>query len=188
MQFDLVAILFVCVAVAWAEDKSCAGGYKNGETVERGRYWYFCQDGQLVPKGCFSDSKAKLNLHESFKSGGYILECVIDNNGYLSFAYKGCVSETGKETAPGDTWEDDKYWYSCSTEGDHLKMDVGGCVYENKRYNVSKFYKSCNSTHSFQRNKFFFIFRSEIPLNEENSCTNVDDGPTTPAPCARSDA
>jgi hypothetical protein len=136
MQFDLVAILFACVACAWAEDKGCAGGARNGDQVERGRYWYLCQDGQLVPKGCFSDTKTRLNVHESFKSGSYVLECIIDNNGLLSFAYKGCVAESGKETVPGDTWEDDKYWYSCSTEGDHLKMDVGGCVYEGKRYNI----------------------------------------------------
>jgi hypothetical protein len=138
MQFNLVAILLACLAYAWAEDKGCAGGYKNGDQVDRGRYWYMCKDGQLEPKGCYSDSKVKMNVKESFKSGNYVLECVIDDKGMLSFDYKGCVSESGKESAPGETLEDDKYWYTCAKEGDHLKLEVGGCVSEGKRYKIGE--------------------------------------------------
>lgn len=137
----IVFSLLALIAIAMAEDsqsKTCAGGYQDGAQVDRGRYWYLCQDGQLVPKGCFSDDRKRLNLHESFKTGGYVLECVVDSNGYLSFAYKGCVSEKGQEFAQGDTWEDDKYWYKCSIEGDHLRSDVGGCVDGTTRYNIGE--------------------------------------------------
>jgi hypothetical protein len=144
MQYKSIAVLLAVVYCAYAADdaavskKGCAGGFQEGSQVDRGRYWYTCQDGQLAPKGCFADDKTRLNLHETFKSGGYILECVIDASGFLSFRYKGCVSEQGKELAPGDSWEDDKYWYSCSTEGDHLRMDIGGCTDEGKRYNIGE--------------------------------------------------
>jgi hypothetical protein len=140
MQFDfglyLLPVLLSFCIFANAQQKTCTGGFKEGDQVDRGRYWYTCQDGQLVPKGCFSDNKQRLNLQESFESGGFVLSCVIDANGYLSFAYKGCSYE-GKQYAAGETWQDDKYWYSCTKENELLRMDVGGCIHENKRYNIA---------------------------------------------------
>jgi len=143
MQYKSIVVLLALACFAAAADdtaskKGCAGGYQEGSQVDRGRYWYTCTDGQLAPKGCFADDKTRLNLKESFKSGGYVLQCTIDAAGFLSFSYKGCVSEKGQEYVPGDSWEDDKYWYSCSTEGDHLRMDIGGCTDEGKRYNIGE--------------------------------------------------
>lgn len=138
MQFKLIAIVLAfTAALAAAADKGCSGGVQEGATVERGRYWYVCQDGQLAPKGCFSDDKAKLNLHETFKSGGYVLECTVDEKGFLSFRYKGCA-EGGKEFAAGETMEDGKYWFSCVTEGDKLRLEVSGCVDGGKRFKIGE--------------------------------------------------
>jgi len=138
MYCKLIAIVLAYVAVASAVEKGSSSGCKEGEDVERGRYWYTCQDGQLAPKGCFSDDKKKLALKETFKSGGFVLECTVDEKGYLSFRYKGCVTEGGKEFNAGETAEDSKYWFSCVAEGDKLRLEASGCVEEGKRYKIGE--------------------------------------------------
>jgi len=138
MHCKLIAAILAFVAAVSAAEKGCAGGYQEGATVERGRYWYVCQDGQLAPKGCFSDDKKKLNLKETFKSGGYVLECTVDEKGFLSFRYKGCVTEGGKEFGAGETIEDGKYWFTCTSESDKLRMEASGCVEEGKRYKIGE--------------------------------------------------
>lgn len=136
----------------WAngeEPKQCAGGYNEGDQVDRGRYWYVCQAGQLVPKGCFTDNKQRIALSESFETGGFVLTCSVDSSGYLSFTYKGCVYE-GRQYAPGETWEDSKYWYTCVKDADSLRVDISGCNYENKRYNIND---------QIERGEFFYECR-----------------------------
>lgn len=140
----LLSLVSLCIFVnaQQQQQRTCSGGYKEGDQVDRGRYWYLCQEGQLVPKGCFTDTKQRISLSESFETGGYVMACVIDANGYLSFEYKGCVYE-GRRYGIAETWQDDKYWYTCTKEGEALRMDVSGCAFENRRYNVSVFYSFC---------------------------------------------
>jgi len=125
--------VFFAVVVALslgAPSKAC----QDGETVEKGRYWYTCQGGVLVMKGCLSEKHARLNNHDTFKSNGFVFECV-ESNGGFTFKYKGCVAENGEEHMAGDSWQDDNYWYTCTAEGDHVKIDIKGCVDGGKRLN-----------------------------------------------------
>lgn len=140
MYCKLAVVLLACVS-AFADEKAqggCPGGYQNGENVERGRYWYVCKDGALDPRGCFSDDKKKLNLHETFKSGGFVLECTTDDKGFLSFRYKGCATDGGKEVNAGDSVEDGLYVYSCVSEGERLRLEMSGCVSEGKRFKIGE--------------------------------------------------
>lgn len=120
---------------------SCPGGYQNGEIVERGRYWYQCQNGELVPKGCLSEKKRRLISGETFHKGGFVIACVTDENGVFEFAYKGCMSYDGHDHMPGDTWQDANYWYKCNLEDSIMIRTVEGCVDNGKRYKVKCTYR-----------------------------------------------
>lgn len=114
----------------------CAGNYKEGDTVDRGRYWYVCQDGQLVPRGCFSNDYRRLQVHEAYHSDGYAIACAFDENGYLGFAYHACVLNE-REYLPGQTWEEQgKFWYSCLQEGDALRLEMSGCLHDGHRFKI----------------------------------------------------
>lgn len=115
---------------------SCPGGLKNGESVERGRYWYICINSQVEVKGCLTDKHQRINLYESYRDNGFVLECITDNRGEGAFRYKGCVSEKNVEYAIGDDWQDDGYWYTCVKEGEKVKIEISGCVDKGRRYAV----------------------------------------------------
>jgi len=137
-MFKCIAVLFVVASVAWAaptEERTCNGGKKEGETVEVGRYWYECKAGDLVQKGCLSEDKKRLNAHDSYKSRGYVIECV-ESQGSFGFAYKACVAEDGTEHPPQDTWQDVNYWYTCIAQSNSIRGEVTGCVDDGKRFTV----------------------------------------------------
>jgi len=117
--------------------KRCPGGYSDGAQVDLGRYWYECRDGQLVPKGCKTDDGRKIEVWQTYDSNkNYRMQCVQDPSGYLAFSYKSCVYD-GREHAPGEQWDDGKYWYSCTKEGDYLHIVVSGCIDEGRRVNIN---------------------------------------------------
>jgi len=141
--FALLAIIAVAYGASMPKPtdqmptmpKGCPGGVQEGATSESGRYWYTCTSGMLVMKGCLSEARKRLNNHETFKSNGFVFECV-ENNGDYTFKYKGCVGDNGDEHMGGDSWQDDNYWYMCTVEGDRVKTEVKGCVDGGKRLNV----------------------------------------------------
>uniref|UniRef100_A0A915HQY0 Abnormal cell migration protein 18-like fibronectin type I domain-containing protein n=1 Tax=Romanomermis culicivorax TaxID=13658 RepID=A0A915HQY0_ROMCU len=140
MRCAIFILVNVLAAFSWAaqEPKICAGGYREGDRVDRGRYWYVCQNGQLMPKGCFSNDYTRLNVYESYHSDGYAISCVFDENGYLGFAYKACVYD-GREYYPGATWdEQNAHWFTCVQEGDSLRTEMSGCIHNNARYKVGE--------------------------------------------------
>lgn len=125
---------FLCIAQA--ASTKCPGGYNEGETVEKGSYWYNCKDGQLIMKGCLTDRKTHMNERDTYKKGGYLIECASAGSEF-TLRYKGCVSEKDEEVTPGGTWQDDSFWYMCVSDGDRVKSEIKGCVDEGKRYGVS---------------------------------------------------
>jgi len=136
-------VVSLIVAAAWAaptekSEKTCNGGRKEGESVDIGRYWYECKSGELIQKGCLSETKTRLNAHESYKTNGYVMECVSDAQNGFGFAYKACLGEDGAEHGPKDTWQDANYWYTCVVAPNSIHAEVTGCIDEGKRYNVDE--------------------------------------------------
>jgi len=132
-------VLTVAITISWAaptDVKTCNGGRKEGDTVDVGRYWYVCTNGDLVQKGCISEDKKRINSHETYKSNGYVIECVETQPGTFGFSYKSCTAEDGSEHPPKDTWQDVNYWYTCVADTNTIRMEVTGCVDDGKRYNV----------------------------------------------------
>jgi len=118
---------------------------------------YRCENGHLKPMGCFADDRSRLDIDGTFQTRGYVLQCVLDASGDLSFRwvpfgraraacraalaprcrYKACLSEQKQQFGPSESWQDDRYWYVCTVHGEYLRPEVGGCVHEGKRYGVS---------------------------------------------------
>lgn len=116
----------------------CPGGYDQGADVELGRYWYQCQYGQLVPKGCITDNRRRIEIGQSYDSNhAYRMQCIVDSKGYLSWAYKSCVYE-GVEHQPNEQWQDDKYYYQCERDGEYLRITVAGCIDQGKRVGINE--------------------------------------------------
>lgn len=89
-----------------------------------------------MPMGCFADDGSRLDIQGTFKTRGYVLQCILDHTGDLSFKYKSCLSDTQEEFGPNESWQDDRYWYICTVNGDHLRPEVGGCVHEGRRFGI----------------------------------------------------
>lgn len=127
---------------ALAEERGtrrCPGGYAHGTLVDRGHYWYQCTDGQLVPKGCLTEDNARIGISETYDSKNMRLQCVVSSDGYLSFAYKSCISD-GRAREVGETWEEGKYWFECKKDdtGSGLRTERRGCVDEGRRLNFDE--------------------------------------------------
>jgi len=119
-----------------AAPTGCSGGIRESDTVERGRYWYICQNGELIQKGCLSEKKLRLNAGQTYITGAYQMECAADGSNGFVFKYKGCVSETQEPHPTDSTWQDDNYWYQCMADNGVPKIVIQGCVYEGKRSNI----------------------------------------------------
>jgi len=104
--------------------------WDEGARVDRGRYWYECQNGELQPRGCFSDDKERLFIYGKFNKNGYESQCIIGNDNYLQFKFTACLPEGMGRFEAGQTWEDkDKmYWFECKNDDPYLRMDIGGCM------------------------------------------------------------
>lgn len=62
----------------------------------------------LQPQGCFSPTNEQLNIGDKFVENGYEIECILDKNGYLQFAFTACVSKQNNRYKIGETWEDEQ--------------------------------------------------------------------------------
>jgi hypothetical protein len=92
--------------------------FDNGVEIVRGRYWYKCDSGNLVPIGCITDDKKRvlrvcacaLSGHprvqdDSYVDNGFEYRCVLDTEGYLYFEPASCVTNDSVKHQPGDTWD-----------------------------------------------------------------------------------
>jgi len=127
--FLLVAAAF-CASVTFADQsssgKQCPGGYTNGQSMEIGRYWYECQDGQVIPKGCLAEDGHRVDIDATFDTAKYRMKCVL-NDGFLSVVYKACVSQNAEHDV-GSQWDDGVAFYTCVQEGNNVRVIMLGCV------------------------------------------------------------
>uniref|UniRef100_A0A1I7V942 Secreted protein n=1 Tax=Loa loa TaxID=7209 RepID=A0A1I7V942_LOALO len=124
--FFWIVALFVVIEIArtgngalsklWQKQKCWSSGngqsarwFNHGERINRGKYWYRCISGALQPKGCFTSTNKQLYIGDKFVENGYEMECILDKNGYLKFAFTACVPKKGERYKIGETWEDKRY-------------------------------------------------------------------------------
>jgi len=112
--------------------------WKEGERIDRGKYWYECKNGELEPRGCFSPTNERLFIGGKYSENGYEMECIVEN-GYLKFKFTACVPEGQGRKAPGESWEDEKkmYWFTCKQDGAYLKAEIAGCVSHDKSHRLA---------------------------------------------------
>uniref|UniRef100_A0A915HRH8 Abnormal cell migration protein 18-like fibronectin type I domain-containing protein n=1 Tax=Romanomermis culicivorax TaxID=13658 RepID=A0A915HRH8_ROMCU len=133
----LILIIGLVAQSAYGAPVKCPGGYEDGQRVDIGRYWYTCENGHLAPKGCFDDNGRRMNAFESYHTSSYTIRCEYDSKGDLMFNYKGCFVNN-KEYYPGQSWEEGRYWYTCTRKSDSLSIELTGCVFEKHRFTLGQ--------------------------------------------------
>lgn len=130
----------------------CPGGLANGALLERGRFFYECRDGSIVPKGCLSDALKRVPIGGTADRLAERRQCILGGEGLLTFEPIACL-QNGAEHKIGDQWEDGNNFYICKkTDNNELRSVNSGCVEQGKRIalgdKVSKedFVFVCNST------------------------------------------
>jgi len=121
-------------AVPTTSRDSC-GSSPSGSLVTIGRYYYKCNDGQLEPQGCIDGAQKQVPIGQNFRLANYQMSCKLGSDGFMTTEYDSCVI---KETvvAPGGTFENDKYWYTCTKDGNFPVEHLSGCLRNGKRLNL----------------------------------------------------
>uniref|UniRef100_A0A0K0EWX5 Ig-like domain-containing protein n=1 Tax=Strongyloides venezuelensis TaxID=75913 RepID=A0A0K0EWX5_STRVS len=116
-------------------NKLSARWWEEGTIIERGKYWYQCERGNLEPRGCFSNKNMRIRIGEKYVENGYEMTCVLGSEGYLQFNFTHCVPDGIERYGVGESWIDSsmKTWYVCKKDGPYLRMDVGGCLAHDKK-------------------------------------------------------
>lgn len=83
----------------------CPGGLANGAQIERGRYFYECRDGNIVPKACMSDELKRFDIGSTVDKKTYRIRCTLSSDGLLSMEAVACLHQ-GSEHKLDEQWED----------------------------------------------------------------------------------
>lgn len=110
----------------------CPGGYQHGTQFEIGKYWYECEDGQVVPKGCLSDTGRRVLVQETYDAQDTRMQCVLDGDGYLAILYKSCVYNN-REYQVNERWDDGRVYYECQKSASAIGGAPIGCVDEGRQ-------------------------------------------------------
>ncbi|KAF7635173.1 hypothetical protein Mgra_00005459 [Meloidogyne graminicola] len=95
--------------------------FKEGDIIDRGKYWYLCSNGKIIPSGCIDDKENRISLNKTFINGNFLVQCVRWFN-LIKF-----------KTVVGESWLDGKFWWECAWEGIYLKKRQIACFgYKNK--------------------------------------------------------
>lgn len=156
----LIAFLALAAVAAFVDLSSsapvsaldCPGNIENGGILERGRYFYECRDGAIVPMGCVNDDLKKMDIGATFDRKLYRLKCQLNSAGDLEYAPVSCLFN-GADHKIDEQWEDGNNFYVCKkTETAELHSVNLGCIDQGKRVplneKVSKddFVFVCNAT------------------------------------------
>jgi len=114
----------------------CPGGLTNGAQLERGRFFYECRSGQIVPKGCLTDDLKHIEIGSTFDRKAYRLTCTL-NGDLLAVEPTACLHQ-GQEHKVDQQWEDSTNFFTCKHDGDSLKTVNQGCVDQGKRVNLNE--------------------------------------------------
>lgn len=129
MNFHVLLIAAVCALVSGETrgNRRCPGGYAHGSQMDVGRYWYECNDGQMLPKGCLSDDGRRVETGETFDTKENRMQCVMGPDGFLTIIYKACVFQGGEHDV-GSQWDDGTAFYTCVKDGSNVRVTMLGCV------------------------------------------------------------
>jgi hypothetical protein len=129
VKFFALIVAALCAVNAFAEKSSgtCPGGHDNGDQFNQGRYWYECKDGQVVPKGCLSDSDTRIEIDATFDTKQYRMKCIKGSDGFLTAMFQACMYQ-GAEHDVGAQWDDGTALYTCVQEGKNVRVITLGCV------------------------------------------------------------
>jgi len=128
----LLSLLVPIVLVQSQATRDC-NGVTHGSSVDIGRYYYTCKDGLLDPTGCLSESNERVPLKSTFKRGDYLMLCKLGTDGYMTIEYSACVIN-GNPVQPGDTYESEQQWFTCSKEANgYIMQKASGCIGEGKK-------------------------------------------------------
>ncbi|GMT14443.1 hypothetical protein PFISCL1PPCAC_5740, partial [Pristionchus fissidentatus] len=142
---SMIFLLLLPLLVASQSNRCWSSGnggsarwWNEGERIDRGRYWYECRRGELVPKGCFNERQQRLSVGESFIQDEYEVTCDLSSQGFLKFKQSACVGPNGRKFRIGETWVDqtNTYYYECKSDGAYLRVSIEGCVHHDKRGKV----------------------------------------------------
>jgi len=109
------------------EKQQCPGGYDHGARMDIGRYWYECQDGQVIPKGCLADDGHRVEIDGTFDTNEYRMQCVLGHDGYLTLTYKACIFENQEHDVDSE-WDDGVAYFACVQQGSNVRVQTLGCV------------------------------------------------------------
>jgi len=130
MKFLIIISILATSAQRILSDngKQCAGGYDQGTTMDIGRYWYECRDGQVVPKGCLADDGHRIEVDNTFDTASFRMRCTLNSDGYLSLSYQACIFR-GAEHDVGSQWDDGVAYFTCVQESENdVRVHTLGCV------------------------------------------------------------
>lgn len=108
-------------------NRQCPGGKADGSQFEIGRYWYECNKGQVVPKGCLAEDGHRVDVGSTFDTKDYRLQCVSGPDGFLTVIYKACMFQSTEHDV-GSQWDDGTAVYTCVKDGSNVRVRMLGCV------------------------------------------------------------
>jgi len=129
----------------------CPDGSANGAQLERGRFFYECRDGNIVPKGCITENLKRIEIGQTVDKKTYRLRCALSNDNLLSLEAVACLFQ-GSEHKIDEQWEDGTNFYTCKKDGRDLRTINSGCVDQGKRISLNEkitkdeFVMACNET------------------------------------------
>jgi len=129
----------------------CPDGSPNGAQLERGRFFYECRDGNIVPKGCMTDDLKHIEIGQTTDKKTYRLKCTLGSDGLLAFEAYACLFQ-GTEHKIDEQWEDSTNFYTCKKDGRDLRTINSGCIDQGKRIALNEkitkddFVMTCNET------------------------------------------
>jgi hypothetical protein len=130
----------------------CPGGLENGGLLERGRFYYVCRDGAIIPMGCVGDDLKKMTIGATFDRTHYRLRCQLNGDGNLEYEPVSCLFN-GADHKIDERWEDGSNFYICKkTSTGELSSVNLGCIDQGRRVNLNEkvnkddFVYACNAT------------------------------------------
>jgi hypothetical protein len=129
----------------------CPDGSPNGAQLERGRFFYECRDGDIVPKGCMTEDLKHIDIGQTADRKSYRVQCTLGSDGLLALEAVSCLFQ-GSEHRPDEQWEDQTNFYTCKKDGSELKTINSGCIDQGKRVALNEkitkddYVMSCNET------------------------------------------
>jgi len=111
----------------------CPDGSPNGAQLERGRYFYECKNGEIVPKGCMTEDLKRITIGQTADKRHYRVECKLASDNVLTLEAVACLHD-GRDHKLDEQWEDASNFYTCKSDGQQgLRTVNQGCVDQGKR-------------------------------------------------------